>query len=550
MMRKKAVAMILAIIMAVCGLPEAIWAEEVKVDRRETVWEEEEANEQVGDLTREPGEIVESGSCGENATYTLDAAGMLTISGSGSIGSRAFPYNKNIKKLRIGERITGIGNGAFENCSELTEVEIPAGVTTIGDFAFGDCDGLASIIVDEENTVYDSREGCNAIIETESNELIVGCMETCIPNSVTGIGRYAFLGCSGLEEIEIPSGVTRIGSYAFGNCSKLTKIKIPDRVTSIEAGAFYGCSGLTGIEIPAGITSIGQYSFYHCIGLTGKIKIPSGVTKIEYGAFAWCGRLEEIEIPSGVTSIGDFAFESCSGLRKIEIPSGVTSIGDVAFRGCSGLTEIKIPSGVTTIGDEAFCGCSGLTKIEIPASVTSIGEGVFWGCDDLTIYCYAGSYAETYVKEEGIPYHIIVSSDESPSGPSDGEPIVKPSETPGQKPTDSVQIQDGKNTYEIKDGKTAVYIGTTDRKTKNVKIPDDITVNGKKYPVTAVADKAFQNMNVTGVTLGGSLKSIGESAFAGCRKLKKITIKGNVTKIGKKAFADRKSTRLNSSHAL
>ena len=120
----------------------------------------------------------------------------------------------------------------------MTEVEIPAGVTTIGDFAFGDCDGLASIIVDEENTVYDSREGCNAIIETESNELIVGCMETCIPNSVTGIGRYAFLGCSGLEEIEIPSGVTRIGSYAFGNCSKLTKIKIPDRVTSIEAGAF------------------------------------------------------------------------------------------------------------------------------------------------------------------------------------------------------------------------------------------------------------------------------------------------------------------------
>jgi len=175
---------------------------------------------------------------------------------------------------------------------------------------------LTSIIVASGNTKYDSRDNCNAIIETSSNRLIAGCKNTIIPNSVTSIGQIAFYGCTGLTSIEIPNSVTRIGDEAFFGCSGLTSITIPNRVTSIGEGAFSDCSGLTSITIPNSVTSIGDETFFGCSGLTS------------------------ITIPNSVTSIGNYAFYRCSALTSIEIPNSVTSIGSYAFYDCSGLTSI------------------------------------------------------------------------------------------------------------------------------------------------------------------------------------------------------------------
>ena len=212
--------------------------------------------------------------------------------------------------------------------------------------------------MEERNTKYDSRENCNAIIETSSNTLIAGCKNSTIPNSVTGIGYYAFAGCRGL-----------------------TSITIPNSVTSIGYGAFENCSGLTSITIPNSVKTIGNYAFEDCIGLTS-ITISNGVTIIGDYAFAWCSGLTSITIPNSVTSIGNSAFEGCSGLTSITIPNSVTRIGDYTLAYCSGLTSITIPNSVTSIGNYAFY-CSGLTSITIPNSVTSIGEWAFAYCSNL-----------------------------------------------------------------------------------------------------------------------------------------------------------------------
>ena len=157
---------------------------------------------------------------------------------------------------------------AFYGCSGLTSITIPNSVTSIGGGAFSGCPKLEKIIVSNENTYFDSRDNCNAIILTATNTLLFGCKNSIIPNGVTSIENSAFDCCTGLTSITIPNSVTRIGDYAFRSCTGLTSITIPNSVTSIGDYAFSGCSGLTSITIPNSVVSIGMEAFYGCTGLT------------------------------------------------------------------------------------------------------------------------------------------------------------------------------------------------------------------------------------------------------------------------------------------
>ena len=186
--------------------------------------------------------------------WNLSKDGTLTISGTGKIPDYYYPnlapwYNdrKKIKKVVIEKGVTSIGTAAFLDCTGLTSITIPNSVTSIGQSVFQDCSDLTSITVEKGNAKYDSRDNCNAIIETESNELITGCNNTVIPNSVTGIRSFAFFDCSSLTSITIPNSVTSIGGAAFYNCSSLTSITIPNSVKSIGEYAFYECKSLTSI---------------------------------------------------------------------------------------------------------------------------------------------------------------------------------------------------------------------------------------------------------------------------------------------------------------
>ena len=326
---------------------------------------------------------------GEDAFFNCSGLTSITIPNSvTSIGRYAFFNCSGLTSVTIPNSVTSIGNSAFEKCSGLTSVTIPNSVTSIGRSAFDGCSGLTSISVDVNNSVYDSRNNCNAIIKTATNTLVSGCKNTTIPVSVTSIGSFAFNGCSGLTSITIPESVTSIGDDAFANCSGLTSVTIPNSVTSIGEWAFFR-SGLTSVTIGNGVTSIGDYAFEYCSALTS-VTIGNSVTSIGAFAFANCSGLTSINIPDGVTSIGDNTFSGCSALTSINIPDGVTSIGDWAFSGCSGLTSVTIGNSVKSIGDWAFGSCSGLTSINIPNSVTSIGGGAFFRCSGLTsVICLA-----------------------------------------------------------------------------------------------------------------------------------------------------------------
>ena len=270
--------------------------------------------------------------CDHTYSGSIIIPASVTYNGSSysvtSIAYEAFKGCSSLTSVTIPNSVTSIEQGAFTDCRGLTSVTIPNSVTSIGNWPFDGCSGLTSIVVESGNTVYDSRNNCNAIIKTTSNTLIAGCKNTIIPNSVTSIGPGAFSGCSGLTSVTIYNTVTSIGNYAFK-----------------------GCSGLTSIVVESGNPVYDSRNNCNAI-----IKTTSNVL------ISGC---KNTIIPNSVTSIGLAAFNNHTGLTEVTIPNSVTSIAYEAFAGCSGLTSVTIPNSVTSISGSAFRDCSGLTSVTV-----------------------------------------------------------------------------------------------------------------------------------------------------------------------------------------
>ncbi|MCR4889972.1 MAG: leucine-rich repeat protein [Ruminococcus sp.] len=388
--------------------------------------------------------VTDSGTCGENLTWTLDSEGTLTISGTGnmivmdvvncpwrgyrnlikkviinkgvtSIGVEAFFYCLSLESITIPDSVKSIGSDAFCSCQSLKSITIPASVTSIGGGVFYSCKSLESINVNESNKYYLSENGI--LFNKDKNTIV--CFPAAkitntynIPDSVTSIYGKAFDGCTSLESITIPDSVTSIGDSAFSDCTNLKSITIPDSVTSIAGGAFHSCTSLKSITIPASVTSIGGSAFNNCTSLKS-ITIPASVTSIvDSTLFFNCESLESINVnennkyyssENGIIFNKDkntiLYFPAAKTTNTYNIPDSVTSIDGWAFSKCKSLKSIIIPDSVTSIGRSAFSYCTNLESISILNPKCEIYNDEYTISEQAVIKGYKGSTAEEYAKK-------------------------------------------------------------------------------------------------------------------------------------------------------
>ena len=466
------------------------------------------ADETGAETTTEPQVWIE-----DNLTWTLDADGKLTISGTGAMkdyssseGNQSpVRKNSNVKKVVIEDGVTSIGSYAFASCNNLISITISDSVTSIGNRAFVSCTSLTSIT---------------------------------IPDSVTSIGNFAFSSCWKLTSITIPDSVISIGNRALSNCSSLTSITIPDSVTSIGIEVFQKCTSLKTISLSCkstlkksdfgGQADLVSYTPHTLTKTEAKDVTCAEDGNKEYWTCEHCGKyfLSDDTNPETAKAVeqsetvipalnhknattrgaseptetapgysGDRYCPDCDTVLekgytywnednltwKLYEDGTLTISGTGAMKNydyydnpspvCnnSNVKKVVMEDGVTSIGSSAFRGCTSLTSITIPNSVTSIGNAVFSYCSSLT----------------------------------------------------SITIPDSVTSI----GSSA-FRGCTSL--TSITIPDS---------VTSIGNAAFSNCwDLTSITIPDSVTTIGDSAFSGCSSLTSITIPDGVTSIGNRAF--------------
>ena len=498
--------------------------------------------------TKPEEQIIDSGICGDNLSWSLGIDGTLVISGRGDMfdfDPSQTPWQSckgDITELVIGHTVTGIGDYAFMDCDNLTLITIRHRATDIGCGAFSDCSGVESIVLPEKASI-----GAYAFKNCTNLTSIT------IPDSVTHIGNGAFSNCQNLANIALPKNLTEISTDMFSGCTSLVSIELPAFISTIKEGAFRGCTGLVSFKIPEDVATIGERAFAGCTGLES-IRIPRSVTTIENNAFSDClslatvtyvGTAEQwnnVQINSGnnylldadiictdgpvvidsgtcgelliwtltedgvLTISGEGAMDQFEDtnlpgaapwvrhsdqIRSLVIGNGITSIGSWAFSGLQ-IKDIMIPDSVTYIDRNAFAQCSALTNLIIPENVVTIGDQAFSNCSALKNVTIGNSVTSI-----------------------------------------------GKNTFESCYSLEIVIIGNSVTTIGNGAFYNCTNLQGVKIPdrVTSIGEFAFYNCtNLAGLEISKNVTIIEQFTFWGCVDLFNVTLPDGITTLGTAAF--------------
>ena len=420
-------------------------------------------------------------------------------------------YPKNCSgEFAVPDTVTTIADYAFDNSPNITKVIIGANVKTIDASAFRNCKSLETVIFKDSDTIKKTIGdyafyNCPALSKVDFG------------NAVKSIGSYSFAVNKLIESIEFPDSLESIGFGAFTTYTdgyrgsyvenKLKSVKFGKGLKTIGDNAFYCNRKLTNIVFTGeNLTSIGSYAFEDCDSLTELNLKGNGETVIDSCAFCGNDALKKISL-AGIKTIDNNAFKNCGDLNSVNFGEGLLSIGSYAFYNCPNIETVSLPESLTTINSGAFKECSKLTSIDIPNKVTKLNDNTFANCTSLknvSIGSGCTSISSTAFLDSNAIEKIIVAGDNANYSSVDGALLNKE--------------------------KTSIILYPKSKSGEFV-IPDT---------VTSISDHAFDNIpNLTKVTIGANVKTIGASAFQNCNSLETVIFKDSDTTkktIGEYAF--------------
>ena len=475
-------------------------------------------------------EVTHTVSLGENISADVYENGYVIIKGHGDMNDfRDSPF-----------KALGIKRVVFEN----TSAEEKLVITSIGKNLFN---------------------GCDTLTECGGAELTADTL--LIPDSIVSIGENAFAGCSAVKAVKLGSGVETIGRSAFENCTGLESFVVPENITSMDRCIFRGCTELKELTLPYAATAAKcadsdgdvdpncsvadlffdqhwnwendamDFSGYKLskITVTGGDKIPSY-------AFSNMNCLKEVDLSgSSIADINSYAFSSCTSLTEVKLPKTLKNIGSFAFRKCSSIAEFDLPDGLETIGDNAFENCSGMSTFTIPDSVTGMGRCIFSGCTDIVELTmpYAATAAKCADADGSVDPNCSVAdlfieqhwNWENDKMDFSGYKLRKITVTGGKK-VPQYAFANMSSLEEIDLSKTSTaaidaYAFYNCTSLTTVKLPETLT---------AIGSYAYCATPITELPDNGSIKTVGDGAFADCKKLVITTLPASYKSIGENAF--------------
>ena len=508
---------------------------------------------------------------GKNAFYFFYITSLTLPSTVTTIGENGFDACSKLTEVTIPDNVTTIGANAFNGCKQLRSVSIGSGVSSIGSSAFGNCVSLMTMTISEQNSTFDSRDNCNAVINTSTNELVSGCNGTVIPNTVTSIASFAMSYCKSLTTITIPESVTLINGYAFNQCVALQSIT-SESVTppTLKSGVFSGVPDTIPLYVPArGISAYqansGWAYFKNILALpcdttyrseqnvtvlstdlpyiwNGQELNETGTTQITLQTADGCDSIVTLTltvVPSGscgenltwvftaadstltITGTGEMYnypedTQSSDGGGTTPNQEPVTMAPWMEQELMFAIYHIQLPAGLTSIGSYAFYYLTNVDAVDIPSSVSRIGAHAFDQCGQMTT-CTVAESGITEIGDYAFNECVQLLSFDIPTTVT----------TIGE---DAFRSCSQLRVVHIPAGVTTIQPST-------FYACQQLTAFTMEEGVQTIGEFAFNACKrLTKVNLPSTVTSIGDNAFQYCERLSSVDLSENLTSIGAMAF--------------
>ena len=405
-----------------------------------------------------------------NANAIIDKGTMTLLEGS----------NNTV----IPEGVKRIWQNAFAERIHLKSITIPASVTSIVGMPFSDCDSLEEIKVDADNAIFDSRNNCNAIIESATNTLIAGCGKTVIPEGIETIGDSAFERVKTLTHVTIPKSVTEIRGYAFERCENLSTVNLQKGIQTIGYGAFTECVGLTNLIF------CGTKADWQAVTIDedGREELESVLKYHEL--------VKKEKVPATCGKDGSEEYWTCSICDQVYLSADMTQNPQ----------ELTAPIAILATGNHSW------DNGVVTEKATTAKEGI----KTYTCTVCKATKTEKIAK-------------------------LKPTNSSTVKKGTKVTIKGYK--YTVKNSSEVTFTGVKNKKASKISIPATVKIKNKKYKVTAMSEKSLKGVQAKTIIVGNNVQTIGNSAMENCKQLTKVTLGKNVKKIGKNVFKSDKKLK-------